>query len=44
MVDVRLGLDRAQDLHAAIARSDDIDGERAARGNVTITAITRTDS
>jgi hypothetical protein len=38
---VRLG---APDPHAAIAESADGHFGRAARGNVTITAITRTDS
>ena len=40
----RLDRDRARDTHAAIAQSADSHGGRAARGNVTITAITRTDS
>ena len=38
------GLDRAPHTHAAIAGSGDRQMGRAARGNVIITAITRTDS
>ena len=42
--DALLSLDRAQATHEAIAERGDTYRGRAARGNVTIIAITRTDS